>query len=81
MTFKEAYEIIQEAKIRMTAGKPNLELEDAFDHALVALAYMACAEKLSDEISDKCQKALGEKWVAERKESCTQEQAQEHTAS
>ena len=69
MTYKEAYGIMQEAKIRMTAGEPNWELEEAFDHALVALAYMACAEQLSDEISDKCQKALGEKWVAERKES------------
>lgn len=69
MTFNGAYEIMQEAKIRMTAGKHNCELEDAFDHALVALAYMACAEQLSDEISDKCQNALGEKWVAERKES------------
>lgn len=73
MTFKEAYEIIQEAKIRMTAEKPNWELEEvfeeAFDHALVALTYFVYAEQLSDEISDKCQKALGEKWVAERKES------------
>lgn len=68
MTFKEAYEIMQEAKIRMTAGKPNRELEEAFDHALVALAYFAYAEQLSDEISEKCQNALGEKWVAERKE-------------
>lgn len=76
MTYKEAYGIIQEAKIRMTAEKPNWELEEvfeeAFDHALVALAYMACVEQLSDEISDVLQNALGEKWVAERKEECTQ---------
>ena len=69
MTYKEAYESMQEVKIRITAEKPNRELKDAFDHALVALLYFAYAEQLSDEISDKCQNALGEKWAAERKES------------
>lgn len=71
MTYKEAYEIMQEVKKYMTAGNPIWDvekMEKAFDHALVALAYFACAEQLSDEISDVLQKALGEKWVAERKE-------------
>lgn len=60
---------MQELKIRMTAGEHNCELEEALNHALVALAYFAYAEQYSDEISGKCQIALGEKWVAERKES------------
>ena len=71
MTFKEAYDFMQEVKKYMTAGNPIWDvkkMEDAFNHALVALAYFAFAEQLSDEISDKCQKALGEKWVAEREE-------------
>lgn len=72
MTFKEAYDIVQEVKKYMTAGNPIWDvkkMEEAFDRALAALAYFAYAEQLSDEISDKCQIALGEKWVAERKES------------
>lgn len=71
MTYKEAYEIMQEVKRYMTAGNPIWDVKkmgEAFDHALVALAYFAYAEQLSDEISEKCQNALGEKWVAERKE-------------
>lgn len=72
MTNKEAYEIMLEVKLRMAyvpARKPKInvkKMQDAFDHALVALAFFANMEQLSDEISDKCQKALGEKWVAER---------------
>jgi len=71
MTNKEAYEIMLEAKLMafVIARKPMYDvkkIEEAFDHALVALAYFAKMEQLSDEISDKCQKALGEKWVAER---------------
>lgn len=73
MTNKEAYEIMLEAKLMafVIARKPMYDvkkIEEAFDHALVALAYFANMEQLSDEISDKCQKALGEKWIAERKE-------------
>ena len=72
MTYKEACEIMQEVKKYMTAGNPIWDvkkMEEAFDRALVALTYFAYAEQLSDEISDKCQNALGEKWVEERKES------------
>lgn len=71
MTYKEAYEIMQEVKKYMTAGNPIWDvekMEDAFDLALALLSYFAYAEQLGDEISDKCQKALGEKWVAERDE-------------
>lgn len=74
MTNKEAYEIMLDVKLNMTyVIARNIifdvrKIEDAFDHVLVALAYFANMEQLSDEISDKCQKALGEKWVVERKE-------------
>ena len=71
MTNKEAYEIMLDVKLNMAyviARFDVKKIEDAFDHALVALAYFANMEQLSDEISDKCQKALGEKWVAERNE-------------
>lgn len=74
MTNKEAYEIMLEAKLRIAyvpARNPTFNvkrMEEAFNHALIALAYFANMEQLSDEISDRCQKALGEKWIAERKE-------------
>lgn len=74
MTNKEAYEIMLEAKLYMALVTERdtifdiKKMKEAVDHALVALAYFANMEQLSDEISDKCQKALGEKWVAERKE-------------
>ena len=51
MTNKEAYEIMQEAKPYMeyvTARNPIFDvkkMEEAFDHALVALAYFAYAEQ------------------------------------
>lgn len=75
MTYKEAYKIMLEAKPRIAyvpARHPILfnvkKMEEAFDYALVALAYFANVEQLSNDISDKCQKALGEKWIAEREE-------------